>query len=315
MAWWHHDVNDEYHLLESFDQGATWSQLLVGNSGGANSYHTPSGWPPDVDQWILVRSSGTLGSTTIQLTLDNFDTLLDRQGNLSTILGSWTNGLGNGFALPKVGNNADSPFVPPPPAIDVRVARATTSASAPSISISSADVEEGDMVMLHFRAFEDFAPTAVPSGFSLITNGEITGATGIRIYSKVATDSEPANYTFEFDDSSARVGLLAIYATEGGTIELDVSANQTNGGSETYTCPSVTTTVADTFLTCFVSTGNNRDPAAGAGMIKQYDLSAENGVHCMTQATLVGAIGATGTREMTDQSSTSKTVTAAWRIA
>ena len=92
-------------VMESFDQGATWSPLLVGVSNGMS---TPNGWPPDVDQWVLIQSSGSLGATTIRLTLDNFSNMSSKTGNLGSILpgGTWKNGLGNGFALPKMGVNA-----------------------------------------------------------------------------------------------------------------------------------------------------------------------------------------------------------------
>lgn len=55
-------------------------------------------------QWVVIRANGALAAPVVQMTFDNFATLVDKEGNLSSILGSgWTNGPADGFALPKVG--------------------------------------------------------------------------------------------------------------------------------------------------------------------------------------------------------------------
>lgn len=111
LAWVVHNATNIYHLMESDDAGATWT--LVYNSGETESsgdarHNTPNGWPPDVLQWVMVRAVGDFASgPVVQLTLDNFATLLDKEGNLSTLLGGiWTPGLCGGIALPKVGENS-----------------------------------------------------------------------------------------------------------------------------------------------------------------------------------------------------------------
>lgn len=110
MAWWLLSAGG-YELRESFDQGATWATLLAGD-GSNPTLQTPNGWPPDVLQWVIIRA-GTSGTVPrIQLTLDNFSTMLDKEGNLFSILpgGTWTGvdttGNGDGFALPRLGVNA-----------------------------------------------------------------------------------------------------------------------------------------------------------------------------------------------------------------
>ncbi len=108
MHWWRRTDNSNFDLLESYDKGLTWALLhssgLPASPTLVSQYNVPNGWPPDVNQWVMIRSTGLLGATTIRLTLDNFATLLDKQGNLSSVLsgGAWGNGHGNGFALPKV---------------------------------------------------------------------------------------------------------------------------------------------------------------------------------------------------------------------
>ncbi len=106
MAWHHLTAGGATatHLLESFDQGVNWSVLHQDNG----NHNTPNGWPSDVLQWVVVGSNegGTVNAKTIRLTLNNFSTLLDKQGNLTTILSNtWVNGLGSGFSLPRLGPN------------------------------------------------------------------------------------------------------------------------------------------------------------------------------------------------------------------
>lgn len=97
------DSSSNADLYESDDSGSSWS--LLENFG--NSVITPNGWPPDVDQWVVIQNNDT---PIIQLTLDNFGSLADKTGNLASVLsgGTWSSaGLAGGFALPKVGPNAD----------------------------------------------------------------------------------------------------------------------------------------------------------------------------------------------------------------
>jgi hypothetical protein len=126
MAWFRHTDSTHMRLLESYNRGGTWGLLLDSGTGekniigktpakdyGAAAYNTPNGWPPDPNVWILVRAAPLAGTTNvvpaaIQITLDNFQTLIDKAGNLETIIGvdNWQPGANNGFALPKVGINA-----------------------------------------------------------------------------------------------------------------------------------------------------------------------------------------------------------------
>lgn len=107
MMWWRKTSGSTYDLLETFDQGATWNLLYASGLTASPSmlarHNVPNGWPPDVLQWVMIKSTGALGAPIIQLTLNNFATLLNREGNLASVIGTWTSGYGNGFALPKVG--------------------------------------------------------------------------------------------------------------------------------------------------------------------------------------------------------------------
>lgn len=98
------DSSSNGDLYESNDGGSTWDLLENLN----NSTVTPNGWPPDPDQWVLIDNTA---DPAVRLTLDNFGTLLDRSGNLSSVVTLSAGQIYGGFALPKVGfNRGDSPF-------------------------------------------------------------------------------------------------------------------------------------------------------------------------------------------------------------
>jgi hypothetical protein len=106
MALWVKASTSNGTIAESFDGGATWTELLTGPAGIV----IPNGWPPDVQQWVVIIHAQSLGANTIRLTLDNFGTFASKTGNLSALLAgageSWsTSGYGGGFALPKVTGN------------------------------------------------------------------------------------------------------------------------------------------------------------------------------------------------------------------
>lgn len=105
MAIWRVGSAGSIDLLESYDQGVTWSVLKTGISNGSQ---TPNGWPPDVDQWIMFDTTNAgITTTSIRLTLDNFVNMLDKKGNLASVLpgGVFDTGIGGGFALPRVAPN------------------------------------------------------------------------------------------------------------------------------------------------------------------------------------------------------------------
>lgn len=124
LGWFRHTANAEWHLLESNDQGVTWSLLYDsnlptatipnvpgGNTVSACPFNTPNGWPVTPgDTWFLVRATGTATAGRIFVTQDRFATApVDKAGDLATLLGGASNmtaGPCGGIGLPKVGVNA-----------------------------------------------------------------------------------------------------------------------------------------------------------------------------------------------------------------
>jgi len=106
LALWRKTTGNAF-VQESYDGAATWTELW--DTGVvATRVNTPNGWPPDVDIWFTVYKNKALAGTgVIVYTDDNFATTpAEKEGNLVALIGSWTTGDCNGFALPRVGPNA-----------------------------------------------------------------------------------------------------------------------------------------------------------------------------------------------------------------
>jgi hypothetical protein len=104
LAVWRNTSGDAI-VQESYDGGVNWT-VLWDTGAVASQVNTPNGWPPDQNVWFTVFKNKSLGGTgVIMYTDDNFATVGSKEGNLAALIGSWTTGYGNGFALPKVAPN------------------------------------------------------------------------------------------------------------------------------------------------------------------------------------------------------------------
>lgn len=103
LCWFRHSTTDTSHLLESTNQGDDWALVYIASTLNAQYQH-PINWPPDPDTWVWVQHRNT-GQATISaavwFTVDGFDNAVDATGNLDSVLTSWLEGPGGGFALPK----------------------------------------------------------------------------------------------------------------------------------------------------------------------------------------------------------------------
>ena len=123
------------------------------------------------------------------------------------------------------------------------------------------------------------------------------------IYYKIATDTEPASYTWTI--SAARVvagGLTACRGVTNATAALvDASGAQTQSSvNGSITAPSITTTVANTMLLAFFGGAANTTITANTPLTNEYSLS--NGGQSIADSTgyqSLASAGATGTRTAT----------------
>ncbi len=173
-----------------------------------------------------------------------------------------------------------------------------------------AGVVAGDMLILQVGNASDAAPGAVPSGFTAVVNGQMTGANGVYLYVKTAGDSEPANYTVTITNSShtTTLGMVALYSNAALPLAVHAVANQTTAASTNRIWPSVTTTVVDTLLACFSALSSNTGTTPAAGMTERWDTGLPR-IYLMTEP--IAASGATGTRTATGFETSSKCVSVA----
>jgi hypothetical protein len=112
---------------------------------------------------------------------------------------------------------------------------------------------EGDVLLAHFRQRQGDA-TGAPSGWTLLRSTAAPAAVGtVSAWVKVAGAAEPADYTFT-NGGAGDVGRMGIAIMRFSGVDtatpVDVSAiaAEANTDGTAVTCPTVTTTVADTMV-------------------------------------------------------------------
>lgn len=186
---------------------------------------------------------------------------------------------------------------------------ATVSTNGTLTCTASNPAEPGDRVILQVRTQNDVTPT-VPDGFTLVPNCQITGNNSLRIYSKIAGESEPSNYTVTVPDNAVRIGVMALYSDMGYGVATHDSASQSNSAASDYAVPSVTTTVPATLLTSFCSNSNETTHTASSGNTKRYDTGGAN--HICGQTRVVASAGVAATGNIDGSTQSSKTAAIAW---
>lgn len=160
---------------------------------------------------------------------------------------------------------------------------------------------EGDRLILHVSTVEDVTPVA-PEGFELIAGSEITGAASIRLYQKLAGDSEPASYEVTWPSGNGNIAMSA-YVGAADPVSVHQIEDATGGSSTDRVWPSVTNTEENTLLCCFGSMTVSNATTPDAACTERYDVIGTNcRLYLMTES--VAATGATGTRTGTGASAT-----------
>lgn len=183
-----------------------------------------------------------------------------------------------------------------------------------------AGVVVGD-VLYAWVSSDESASTGAPTGWTSVFSG---GATGrfLRIWRKVATSSEPANYAFTVGTATNTPSISIIIAAFTGvnnTTPEDVAVGATNvtTASKTAAAPSVTTVTAGAMVLCSYTiretSGTTITTTPPTGMTEMQDVQSgwlASELSYLTQA----SAGATGTKTATaNLSSTWTTSTLALR--
>lgn len=189
----------------------------------------------------------------------------------------------------------------------VQAAQSASGASPRTASLGVAPTEDNVLILQVSSSGADVTPT-VPEGFTEIAGAQNTTVPTIRIFFKIAGAGESADVTVTFPSGSGHtIGVMEWSVGAGNTVEVDDAATQSNGSGDRI-CPSVTTTVADTFLACFVALGNIGS-TADAAMTERWDTGSSPRIYCMTETQ--EAVGATGTRTATGTASANQASTVA----
>lgn len=187
---------------------------------------------------------------------------------------------------------------PAPPAPTPGSVTTNSVTSAGSISVNRpAGVEEGDrlVVSIHTRgAFTD----AQPAGFDLVDRsrtGSTTTSAATSVYSKVATDDEPASYTFGLE-SSRPASIVCLAVSDVGDIGDTAGSFGTDGSG---VAPSPGDGLAGALL--YVCWGGRsmlwNDPAVPAGMTEHAQLvGLSNEPHQLVGTEPLDEDGPVGTR-------------------
>src|SRR3569623_3298440 len=157
------------------------------------------------------------------------------------------------------------------------------------------------------------ASVVPPAGWTLVqrTNNS-TNATSLLVYSKVATNSEPASYSWNIAAGtgtsasavSGVAGSITAFINVDTVTSVDVNAGQSTASSATHVTPSATTTVSDTMVLALFEYGASGVWSAPAGMSSQVNVSSVtppsiSGISLGVFSVAQPAIGNTGTKSST----------------
>ncbi len=165
-----------------------------------------------------------------------------------------------------------------------------------------ASVASGDLLIavVHAKGDNVLSVSAVPSGWTLIHSGTITGGQVLTLsYWKIAGGSEPSTYAWTLTGATSTYQWSAAISRITGTDQttpINTKAIQSNASSTSVTCPTVTTTVADCLLMATGADDNGRQYSAPGTMIERwehrvnatYDISHSGATETLGAATSTG---------------------------
>jgi len=186
-----------------------------------------------------------------------------------------------------------------------------SAASAPSGTLSltinrPSGTSVGDVMIASIAVRPNTASITEPVGWTLVrrTDNASANANSLAVYYKVATGSEPANYSWTFSTSTGSAGGIQTFSGVDTTNPIDVENGQNTANGLTHATPSVNTTVANTMLVTshgFTSSATWTPPA---GMTEAFDVASQavpnaGGIAIEGNWAIQVAAGATGTKTAT----------------
>ena len=182
----------------------------------------------------------------------------------------------------------------------------------------------GDVMIAAITATPSDTIITTPLGWILIQSQLQTAITSsvVNTYYRVASASEPGSYTWVLSTTHiGAVGAVLSYSGVDNSAPIDVWADAATASSLTHTAPSVDATLNDDLLITVHEYTSARSWTPPPGMTERIDRASRNpnnnGITLQMNEQLLSAVGATGTKTATAQSSADSgaTVSIALRAA
>lgn len=194
-----------------------------------------------------------------------------------------------------------------------RVGSAVGTVSSSAVSVQNttppAGVASGDLMIAVVGQRGTGYPVvnSAPAGWTLVLNRDDGGTSGVSIYRKLATASEPASYAWGLRNNDRAAGAIVAFRGVDTTTPVEASGTQANAASTSYTAPSITTTTADTLLLAiFSAITGSASFTAPTDMVAEVTAvggAGPNGIAFGLFHSTRLATGATGTRVSTPNTS------------
>ncbi len=180
-------------------------------------------------------------------------------------------------------------------------------ASAFSVTVAKpSTVQQNDFLLAHIsgRVITGFALTA-PSGWTLIRKLNSGSQFGTHVFYKIASASEPVNYTFTDSTGSMlydKLGAVSVWRGVNITSPINVKGDTISNGSP-HTLRSVTTNVDSCMILTLFADGSGSTWIPPAGMTEEYDTSASQSsyVSVTLGQVLQASMGSTGAKTSVSQ--------------
>ncbi len=128
-------------------------------------------------------------------------------------------------------------------------------------------VVEGDFLLACLIKDDDDAITGVPTGWTAIEDTPASTSARVASYKKIATGSEPADYTWT-GDSEQWLGI--IFRIDGHDPAAPVNISDENSGNSTSpTSPDVITTVDECLIFAFFGSNTDTTPVSVDGSLTE----------------------------------------------
>lgn len=253
---------------------------------------------------------GALGgvSTPIYVLSDTEAARRGVQGGAGLIVTNATQtarGVGSLTAMPVwVVNGSDWPS----PILFIGASENATSGAAGSLALTvPAGTQAQDLMIAELSYGGGSGATITkPAGWSTTSENYVAGQGWLGVYSKIASSSEPASYTWTFDSNAQAAGGISTYRCVNQDSPVHAVSATNSGSNSTPRGKGVTTSVQGTRILWFVASSGQVTMTPPNGYIRENDISTSgsNNVSAGKSGKGKGSTGSTGQVDGTLSTST-----------